>query len=192
MVRSSHFESGQNLILEQRETGLFCKSDAHASLLNRFSRLSQVFRAGAHFSALPEIIVTFVLVQVLDAPVPQMGTQVVDIMQKIDAPSLDEQVIAVPKISLDRIPQRSALRRTQKAEQLVEVPTDSAYAPWGYYLLRRSSRFSPRIGFSQVAPCCRADLEHSSSESWRWWRAGRSSRFTPWTEFNSTYCGANR
>ena len=63
-----------------------------------------------------QIIETFVLVQVLDAPVPQMGTQVVELMQKIDAPSLDEQVIAVPKISLDRIPQRSALHRTQKAE----------------------------------------------------------------------------
>ena len=44
-------------------------------------------------------------------------------LQKIDAPSLVEQVIAVPKISLDRIPQRSVCRRPQKAEQLVEVPT---------------------------------------------------------------------
>ena len=34
-----------------------------------------------------------------------------------------EQFIAVPTISLDRIPQRSAVRRTQKAEQLVEAPT---------------------------------------------------------------------
>ena len=67
------------------------------------------------YSGTPWIIETFVPVQVLDAPVPH-------------APSLDEQVIAVPKISLDRIPQRSALRRAQKAEQLVEVPTDSAYA----------------------------------------------------------------
>ena len=41
----------------------------------------------------------------------------------IDTPSLVEQVIVVPKISLDRIPQRSAVRRPQKAEQLVEVPT---------------------------------------------------------------------
>ena len=55
-------------------------------------------------------------------------------MQKLDT-ATPEQVTAVPKISLDRIPQRSALRRTQKAEQLVEVPTDSACASWGYYLL---------------------------------------------------------
>ena len=67
-------------------------------------------------------------VQILDVPVPQMGGQLVDFMQNLDTSTLDEQVIVVPKISLDRIPQSSALRRTQKAEQLVEVPTDSAYA----------------------------------------------------------------
>ena len=67
-------------------------------------------------------------VQILDVPVPQMGGQLVEFMQHLDTSILDEQVIAVPKIFLDRIPQRSALRRTQKAEQLVEVPTDSAYA----------------------------------------------------------------
>ena len=45
-------------------------------------------------------------------------------MSKIDAPALDELVIAVPKISLDRTPQRSVCRRRpQEAEQLVEVPT---------------------------------------------------------------------
>ena len=84
--------------------------------------------SGVQQHTVEQIIETFVPVQILDAPVPQMGIQVVEFMQKIDAPSLDEQVIAVPKISLDRIPQRSALRRTQKAEQLVEVPTDSPYA----------------------------------------------------------------
>ena len=48
--------------------------------------------------------------------------------QNLDTSILDEQVIAVPKIFLDRIPQRSASRRTQKAEQLVEVPTEPIYA----------------------------------------------------------------
>ena len=67
-------------------------------------------------------------VQILDAPVPQMGGQLLEFLQHLDTSILDEQVIAVPKIFLDRIPQRSALRRTQKAEQLVEVPTGSAYA----------------------------------------------------------------
>ena len=51
----------------------------------------------------------------------------VEVLQKIDTPSV-EQVIAVPMISLDRIPQRSAVCRPQKAEQLVEVPTVLSYA----------------------------------------------------------------
>ena len=55
-----------------------------------------------------QIIETFVPVQVLDTLVPQLGSQVVELLQKIDAPALVEQVIAVPKISLDRT--RSALR----------------------------------------------------------------------------------
>ena len=80
-------------------------------------------QSGVQRHTVEQIIETFVLVQVLDALVPQMGTQVVDFMQKIDTPSLVEQVITVPKISLDRIPRSSAVRRPQKAEQLVEVLT---------------------------------------------------------------------
>ena len=69
-------------------------------------------------------------VQILDAPVPQMEDQVVELLQKIVTASLVEpvQVLAVPKISLDRTPQRSAVRRTQMAEQLVEMPTEPGYA----------------------------------------------------------------
>ena len=53
-------------------------------------------------------------VQILDVPVPQMGAQVVEALQKIDTPSV-EHVIAAPKISLDTIPQRSpvVVRRRQ-------------------------------------------------------------------------------
>ena len=61
-------------------------------------------------------------VQILEVPVPQLGNQVVEFMQTLDTATL-EQVIEVPKLSQDRIPQRSAVRRPQKAEQLVEVPT---------------------------------------------------------------------
>ena len=68
-------------------------------------------------------------VQILDDPVPQMEReQVVEFMKKIDAPALDEQVIAVPKISLDRIPQRCPRRRPRRAQQLVEVPTIISYS----------------------------------------------------------------
>ena len=49
------------------------------------------------------------------------------VLRKLDVPSV-EQVIAVPMISLDRVPQRSATRRPQKAEQLVEVPTEPGYS----------------------------------------------------------------
>ena len=58
------------------------------------------------------------------------GGQVLELLQKIVTASLVEpvRVIAVPKISLDRSPQRSAVRRTQMAEQLVEVPTEPGYA----------------------------------------------------------------
>ena len=50
-----------------------------------------------------------------------------EVLRKFDVPSVD-QVIAVPRISFDRVPQRSAVRRPQKAEQLVEVPTEPGCA----------------------------------------------------------------
>ena len=53
--------------------------------------------------------------------------QVVEVLSKFDVPSV-EQVIAVPMISFDRVPQRSAFRRPQKAEQLVEGPTEPGCA----------------------------------------------------------------
>ncbi len=67
-------------------------------------------------------------VQILDVLVPQLGDRVVDLWREIDAPALVEQVIAVPKISLDRVPQRSVCRRSRRAEQLVEVPTIVSYS----------------------------------------------------------------
>ena len=67
-------------------------------------------------------------VQILDVPVPQMGDQLVEFMQRLDT-ATPVQVIAVPKISMDRITQRFVDRRPpQRAEQLVEVPTDPAYS----------------------------------------------------------------
>ena len=50
------------------------------------------------------------------------GGQVVEFMRKLDAPALDEQVIAVPKISLDRVSKRCPRPRTRRADRLVEVP----------------------------------------------------------------------
>ena len=71
-----------------------------------------------------QMIESFVPVPMLDldAPVPQMVDQLVDVLKLFDN-SVPEQVIDVPKISQDAIPQRTVLCEPQLAEQLVEVPT---------------------------------------------------------------------
>ena len=63
------------------------------------------------------------MVQILDAPVPQMGIELADILKCVDLQAPVEQVIDVPKIFLDCFQPRSVLRLPQTAEQLVEVPT---------------------------------------------------------------------
>ena len=66
-----------------------------------------------------EQIVDFApVVQIVGAPMPQTGDQLVDAFKHIDI-SVLEQVIEVPKIPR---PLRAALAATQMAEQLVEVP----------------------------------------------------------------------
>ena len=73
-------------------------------------------------------IETCPFVQILDALVPQMGDQVLVLLQKIISSLVEPvQVLAVPKISLDRVSQRSALPVPQTAEQLVEVLTEPVY-----------------------------------------------------------------
>ena len=63
-------------------------------------------------------------VQILDAPVPLMVEQLVDVLQLLDALiPVAEQVIDVPKMFIERIPPRTSVREPQLAEQLVEVPT---------------------------------------------------------------------
>ena len=63
-------------------------------------------------------------VQILDAPVPQAGDQLVEAFRHLDLP-IPEQVVEVPKISSSS--RRSGWCRVplvqQTAEQLVEVPT---------------------------------------------------------------------
>ena len=63
----------------------------------------------------------------LDVPEPQMGIQLVEVLQKIDIRT-SHQVIEVPKIFPDSVPQRHVERRPpQMVEQLVEVPTEPGY-----------------------------------------------------------------
>ena len=65
----------------------------------------------------------------LDVPVPQMVDQLPDIVQFFRVLSPDpEQIIEVPKILPFDVPMRAALRVTQLAEQLVEVPTIISYS----------------------------------------------------------------
>ena len=67
------------------------------------------------------------MVQILDAPVPQMVEHVVDFLRFFDR-GPPEQVIEVPKVTLqDVVPQRAVLRVPQLAEQLVDVPTEPGY-----------------------------------------------------------------
>ena len=63
------------------------------------------------------------MVQILDIPVPQMVEQLLEVFRLLDTQMPVEQAVAVPKISLDRFPQRYVDLVPQMVEQLVEVPT---------------------------------------------------------------------
>ena len=70
-----------------------------------------------------QIVVADPLVPLLVAPVPQTVDTVLEFFRSLDLP-VDEQVIAVTKISFDRVSQRLVERRLpQIVEQFVEVPT---------------------------------------------------------------------
>ena len=74
--------------------------------------------------AVEQMIESFVPVPMLDldAPVPQIVGHLVDVLKIFDR-GLSEQVIGVPKVTLqDVVPHRAALREPHLAEQLAEVP----------------------------------------------------------------------
>ena len=62
------------------------------------------------------------MVQILDAPVPQMVDYVAQDFRLLDRP-IAEQVITVPTVSCASCPSRSRVPEPQSADQLVEVPT---------------------------------------------------------------------
>ena len=83
-----------------------------------------------------QIVDAVPLVPLLDDPVPQMEDTVLEFFRALDLP-VDEQVIAVPKISTDRVSQRLVERRLPHlVEQLVEVPTVVSY----FSLLQREAK----------------------------------------------------
>ena len=99
-----------------------------------------------------EHIVDFVccapMVQILGASVPQTVEQLPDVLRFFDRfATVPEQVIAVPKISLEDVPFCAVLCDPQLVEQLVEVPTVVCYSS----LLQRTG----------------AARRHSRSWSWR-------------------------
>ena len=76
-----------------------------------------------------QIVDTAPALPILDVPVPLMGEQLVDVLRFFDTLCpVAEQVIAVPKISLEDIPARRLCREPQLVEQLVEVPTVVSYS----------------------------------------------------------------
>ena len=76
-----------------------------------------------------QIVDTALALPILDVPVPLMGEQLVDVLRFFDTPCpVAEQVIDVPKISLEDIPVRRLCREPQLVEQLVEVPTIASYS----------------------------------------------------------------
>ena len=85
--------------------------------------LSEVLpQVGLQRHTVEQRIVHTPYVQILDAPVPQMVEQLVDFFKDLDV-EVPAQVIEVPKISQDIIPQRSVDLVPRFVEQLVEVPT---------------------------------------------------------------------
>ena len=95
------------------------------------------------------------LVPLLDDPVPQMVEQLPDVMRFFDfLLNVPEQVVEVPKILLNDVPMRTAVRDTQLAEQLVEVPTIVSYS---WLLLRMEQNVDTGLqgflpGQSSTAP----------------------------------------
>ena len=91
---------------------------------------------------------------------PQVGVQrhivehIIHVLPCVQILDVSVQVIAVPRE--DRIPQRFVdRRRPQKAEQLVDVPTDPTYAllviASTVLMVGASSMFSPRTEFNSTA-----------------------------------------
>ena len=96
------------------------------------------------------------MVQILDAPVPQMVEHVVDVLKIFDR-GLAEQVIEVPKVTLqDVVPQRAVLCVPQLAEQLVDMPVPES-------VILAHGRCDLGVNWCQIATqggrCC-------------WWMAG--------------------
>ena len=105
------------------------------------------------------------VVQTLDAPVPQMVDTVLEFFRALDKP-VDEQVIAVPKISTDRVSQRLVERRLpQMVQPLVEVPTVVSYSS----LLQREAEYEAHMQENDRRVHADLPLTPAESRAWRKW-----------------------
>ena len=81
-------------------------------------------QVGAQRHTVDQIVDAVPGLPTLDGPVPLMVKQLVDVLQLFEELiPVNEQVIDVPKIFIERIPPRTSVHEPQLAEQLVEVPT---------------------------------------------------------------------
>ena len=137
------------------------------------------------------------VVQSLDVPVLQVVEQLPNIVQFFAAhlPVVAELVIEVPKILPDRVPQRIVERRPpQMAEQLVEVLTEPVYVLMvlasTVYSWRELSPLLSAQGSTASGSGLEEVVDNPVPQGRR--RRGGSSRFAPWTEFNSSGRRADR
>ena len=122
MARARGEESVMNTATGQKTPLLRAASTVHFDLFDegdvlaaRPTPLVEVRpQTGVQRHTAEQIIETFVPVQILDAPVPQMGgEQVVEFMQQFDVLAGAEPVIEVPKISQD-MPRRRRMGRRRR------------------------------------------------------------------------------
>ena len=106
------------------------------------------------------------MVQILDAPVPQMVDSVLEFFRRLDLP-VAEQVIDVPMISSSSsCPSRAALSEPLMVEQLVEVPTIISYSslPRSGVDIPVPGGGGPRSGLHGFLPRQRSTASPSSTE----------------------------
>ena len=126
---------------ERKYTAKFRKTPPPQAFFQLYDEEDAVWglRPGSVFDPVPQgrverhvvedRIETCPFVQILDAPVPQLGNQVLELLQKIVSSLVEPvQVIEVPKMFIPTRCPRTVLSVPQTAEQLVDVPTIVSYS----------------------------------------------------------------
>ena len=150
-----HNATGQKTSLPRAASTVYFSLDDDGDVLAaRPDRLCEVRPKDRVLRRTVEQNVDAVTFPSLDVREPEMGNQLVEVLQKIDTRT-SHQVIKVPKIFPDSVPQRLVERRPpQMAEQLVGVPDGASVCTFGSRLEglfeARASWPSLRTGFNSV------------------------------------------